>query len=87
MVLIVLFSYFFKFRKIIIIHGHETLMGKFFIKKFIKIALLKSESIIAVSNFSKTQVLDKIPFIKVDVINNGADFNRFMINSKTKKVK
>ena len=81
LVLLSLASFVFNFKKIIIIHGHEILMGNFFIQKFIRSALKKSDSIIAVSNFSKNQVLDRLPFLDVKVINNGADFNRFNVKS------
>lgn len=60
-----------------IIHGHETLMGGNLVKFFTKNSLLKMNTIIAVSKFSKLKVLEKVKHSKIEIINNGFDKKRF----------
>ena len=60
-----------------IIHGHETLMGNKFVKFFTKRSLLKINTLISVSKFSKEKLLEKIKHPKIKIIRNGFDRKRF----------
>jgi len=60
-----------------IIHGHESLMGNNLVKFLTKKSLLKINTLISVSKFSKQKVLEKIKHPKIKIISNGFDRKRF----------
>jgi phosphatidyl-myo-inositol dimannoside synthase len=77
---VILFGNIFRFysKDIIgIIHGHEILMGGKIIKFFTKKSLLKMDTLVAVSKFSKDKVLEAFNHPKIEIIRNGFDKTRF----------
>ena len=77
LIIIGLLSKFFNSKKIVIFHGHETLIGNIILKQISKYSIRGYDKIIAVSNFS-SNFLNKINLKnKINVLNNGFDLKRF----------
>lgn len=64
-------------KRVVILHGHEVLMGGFLFQHSVKAMLKKYDQIIAVSSFARKKALERLPGLKIKVINNGADLKRF----------
>ena len=60
-------------------------MGGKLKKLLIKKALSNFDSLIAVSSYSKRVTLEKCPNLKIEVINNGLETNRFTLTENIKK--
>lgn len=76
-------------KRMVVLHGHEVLMGGFLFQQSVKAMLKKYDQIIAVSSFAKEKALEKFPELKIKIINNGADLKRFgqFLNSKDSEIK
>ena len=70
--------------KIAVFHGNENRIGNYFNRYLVARSLKTYDSIIAVSRFSKSRIVDKHPYLRVNVINNGVDFARMKLKKREK---
>ena len=82
-----LLSKLFNIKSILIFHGHETLMGNYFIRYISNYILNQYDQIIAVSDFSASLLKGKISVSKVDIIYNGVDIKRFEKLKRINKIR
>ena len=79
--------YFFYNKSYAIIHGHEVLMGNYFIRNLTKQALRNISTVIPVSNFSGKKLLESFKHQNIKIIQNGFEHERFegLVNKKNIK--
>jgi len=64
------------FKSVIILHGHEALMGSWFTKLLFKISINSINNKIAVSHFAQENLMQISPLSEITIINNGFDISR-----------
>jgi len=67
-----------------VLHGSELKAGGSIAQKMTKWSLAKFDTLIAVSEFTKKQALTINPNLKIEVINNGIEFQNFKRELKVK---